>query len=269
MAQSSINNSFLLIHNKRGIFPFPGEGKGHFLKRVKDFSLKEEQGIKNKFSFEKIKKLFDIAPVWAKLKYTNQGLKFWEAALLEVDSEGNQYTLKLKKGFERKNRYLGLYDKEEVIAHECCHLGRMAFDEPKYEEIFAYHTSKGLRRVLGPIFSSPRESLILMFFLSFSILGDFIFPISIGWAFKAGPLLYLLYLGGKLFLRHLNFNRCKRKLRKIVRDPSKVLAVMFRLSDEEINSFSRKSKKEISEYIQNQNEVRWEVIKNAYLNEGV
>lgn len=265
MGNFFINKDLFARHNKMGIFPYPGEEKENFLQRIQNFYLENKNLVKSKFSFKKLEDLFDIAPDWAQFQYTNRGLRFWEAALLEV--KNHTYTLKLKKVFEKKNKYLGLYHKDELIAHECCHLGRLFFNEPKYEEIFAYHTSKGLRRYIGPLFSTSFESLILMCLLPISILSDFMLFLP-NWSWfllKGAPLFYLSFLGIRLFSRYDRFNKCKKKIKKIVKDLSKVLAVMYRLSDNEIYYFSQCSIDEMMQYINQQSEIRWEIIRTAYL----
>lgn len=258
----SINNDLLLLYNKQGIFPFPGERQEDFLKKVSKISLSSK---KVPTSFSKLKNLFDIEPAWAQIQYTNKGLKFWEAALLEVGD--SSYQLKISKAFEKKSIYMGLYHKEEVLNHELCHLGRMYFNEPKYEEILAYQTSSFFRKLIGPLFESPLESLVLMLFLSCSFLGDLFFlSNSFVYAFlKAIPLFYLSYLALRLTNRYLKFNRCKKKLKSIVKHPAYVLYVIYRMSDQEIEFFSKKTTNQIKKYILNQRELRWEIIKKAYI----
>ena len=257
----SINNELLLLYNKRGIFPFPGEKKEDFLKKISKISLSNK---KEPTSFSKLKNLFDIEPNWAQIQYTNKGLKFWEAALLEVGEEG--YNLKINKIFEKKSRYLGLYQKEEVINHELCHLGRMHFDEPRYEELLAYQTSNPFRKIVGPLFESPKESLFLMIFLLCSFLADLSLSTNIllTLALKKIPLLYLGCLALRLNRRYSKFNRCKGKLKKILNNPEKALFVMYRMRDQEIDLFSKMKIEEIKEYILKQSELRWEIIKKAY-----
>lgn len=264
MSKISINNELLISYNKKGIFPHPKELKESFLNKIDKISLNSSKSVKENFSFQKLKDLFDISPCWAKIEFTKKGLHFWEAAALEVN--GSEYHLKLNSRFKHKRAYFGLYDKNEVLMHELAHLGRKDFNEPKYEEMFAYQTSKGLRRLLGPLFQSPIESLLLLTMLILSMGSDLTLTSTPLWLFvKSVPLLYLLFLSSRLFSKHTSFHRCQRKLTGITKHPSSVLPLMYRLSDAEIDFFSKKPIGKIKAYIEEQNELRWTLLKEAYL----
>lgn len=263
MSKISINNELLLLYNKKGIFPYPNELKESFFKKIDRTSLNVEECDKEKFSYQKLKDLFDISPNWAKVEFTSKGLRFWEAGALEINK--NEYHLKLNPRFKKKRAYLGLYDQSEVLMHELVHLGRKDFNEPKYEEVFAYQTSKGLRKLLGPLFQSPNESIVLFALSILSLVGGLVLTsIPLRLLVKYAPAFYLFFLSFRLFLRSFRFKRCLKKLATLVTSPSQALPLMYRLSDDEIDCFSKSSILKIKKYIQNQKELRWSILKEAY-----
>ncbi len=259
-----INDELLFSLNKKGLFPSPGEFEKDFIKRAHDLYLKNP--FSNKlFNFIPLQKLFDIQPDWVDFKYTNQGLSFWEAACVEI--RGDRFVLKLKKKLEHRPLYWGLYSVEEIGLHECCHVSRMAFREERFEEMFAYHTSNSLRKIWGPLFRSRKEIFALIVSLLLSVAGDlFAQGISgLWWLLKLAPCLVLLSLTARLFINRRIFYKCQRALGPFLKNKEQTLAVMFRLSDKEIISFSKKKSQWIKNYINMQRDsLRWKVIRHAY-----
>ncbi|MFN4174564.1 MAG: hypothetical protein ACK4HV_05620, partial [Parachlamydiaceae bacterium] len=110
--------------------------------------------------------LFGIAPRWVPLFYSNKGLPPWQAGcawIFKTEKEGpSGATIQLRKKFYRSPSYFSLSIKE-LIAPELAHVGRLAFNEPKYEEFFAYETAlTSFRKRYGPLFQSAYESLFLV-----------------------------------------------------------------------------------------------------------
>ncbi|MCP5470336.1 MAG: hypothetical protein H7A36_07535 [Chlamydiales bacterium] len=95
------------------------------------------------------------------IKYSNKGLRFWEAGCTWI--ENGDATIQLRTCFKAKERYLGLISKKELLAHEMVHAMRAHLNEPRFEEVLAYQTSSlAFRRYFGPFFRTPRESLLFM-----------------------------------------------------------------------------------------------------------
>ncbi len=257
-----INDDNLILFNKKGIFPFPLEKEDFFLQRVKKMGQKEGKSEIDEEAREQLKSLFDIEPDWIEFEYSNQGIHFWEAAYVEIC--GSQFKMRLKKRFENKKKYLAIYERSEVIAHECVHLGRMHLNGTKYEEIFAYHTSKGLRRWLGAIIQTSKEVMMLFLFSIASIFSDLLDFRKVGMAFKAALLTMILTLLGRLYHRKKMFKRVLKKIEKLLIDPKKSLALLYRLSDHEIDLFSQYSLEEVRQFMKDQGDLRWDMIKKAY-----
>lgn len=257
----------LLAYNQKGLLPGPKETEGEFLDRVNRF-LNSSYVLDDVCpeSLQNAKDLYDIEPNWVQIEYTNVGLRFWEAA--QVESDTKYFKFQLRKSFLHQSHYLGMYSKKEIITHEFSHVGRMAFPPSSYEEVFAFESSKKMRRWLGPIFSKPNESFTLIIMTSISILSDFLLGQN-AWAylfFKTLPLLYLMGLGLRLIATRLHYKRAANKLERLLKNPQKARYVLYRLTEEEIKRFSRWRLKSIQKYVKKQKELRWRVIQLAYFN---
>ncbi len=270
----------LLSLNERGIIPGPYESIVDFKKRVESIeknrtSIKEGKILSwSDFDWARstASQLFDIAPDWVVAYYSNKGLKFWQGAVTYAEYDGHSpAVIQIRKNL-KNGKYLFLYDKDEILSHEIIHAARMAFNEPKTEELFAYWTSTShFRKLFGPIFRSQLESTIFMGILCSGISLQFFLP------FFSSPLLFsLIQLSNILSLSMLTFclfrlyrtrlklNQTLKKLTLILDSKQKARSVLFRLTDKEIYFFAKSSITEIMKYIQNQEELRWQVIGSAY-----
>jgi hypothetical protein len=164
---------------------------------------------------------------------------------------GVQLREKLKSG-----SYLGIYDRNEILAHEAVHAARSAFQERENEEFFAYLTSGAKwRRAIGPIVRRPWEVWPL---LITSALGGF-FPAAFGAA--------SIWVGCgfvRLLRQHWVLKRASSHLLNCLRDEKKVRAVLVRLTDSEIRMFSKWA--DLKQYALKEESLRWRVIRLAYLN---
>ena len=68
----------------------------------------------------------------------------------------------VRRSFKHSPRWL-IYGRDELIAHEMCHVARTPLLSRTYEESFAYSTSKSsFRKCIGGIFLSQWDSLSLL-----------------------------------------------------------------------------------------------------------
>lgn len=155
---------------KEGFVPGPADSSDSFQKRVeliKKVLSNPELFLKTAgISYETVDQ---IDPYFLSIT-TKKGLPFWFGAMtLICDYEGQKIPiLELPK----KPRGLSLTT-EDLIAHERIHFLRSAYQEPRFEELLAYRTSRSKwRKYLGPLFQSPWESYLCM--------ALFILPIFIG-----------------------------------------------------------------------------------------
>ncbi len=69
----------------------------------------------------------------------------------------------IRRAYEKKETFLKIYGRNELIAHESCHVARAPLDDIPFEEHFAYALSaSALRRTLGNAFQSDWDALLFM-----------------------------------------------------------------------------------------------------------
>jgi hypothetical protein len=293
-----VSDDTLLELNKHGFIPGPSETPYSFLMRVKKclqfsntvaltptaFTLhKSSPHIPQNLTAPPLsvtKSLFDIAPEWVPSVYSNAGLSLWQGGVssmspVNTDSRSFFIYLQLRKSFSHSPRFLWLYHRDELLAHEYSHIGRMAFDENKYEEILAYKTSSSaLRRTLGPLALSSPATFFFIFSLLLSLSFDtlFFFSEESLWYFLSLGIKLciasgILFLLGKVFRRHSALSRCLLNLEELTGEKKSALAVAFRLTDEEILLFSHNPPHVIATYAgeQQRSSLRWRLICRAYL----
>lgn len=279
----------LMEYNAIGLIPGPKETLPEFLKRAKwCLSLREElpkiieisEEIKSKETIEdetllyKVKPttdfLFGMTPTWVPIVFSNHKLPFWQGGCAwifqfsEITPIGAFF--QLRETLKKKAKYLGFYEREELIAHESAHIGRMAFEEPKFEEIIAFQSAKtGFRRFFGPFFGSSNESLWFLLTLFLLVVVMFFIPPFIYLCLAS--VLALLIVGTlRVVSKQLKFQKCLSTLLKIVKEEQKARAIAFRLTDLEILSFAKFSSEEVLRYVdeEKQNSLRWKLIATIY-----
>ncbi len=259
----------LLRFNSEGLIPGPGETEEAFSLRVqavKEFFHKQESAIAPHhwhWASEQLRAIFDFTPRWCAAFYSSKGLAPWQAAATWINEPSANvkpiYLIQL-----RASKWVSwLIDRDELLAHEAVHAARAAFNEPQTEELFAYLTSTAKwRQVIGPIFSQPRESLLLMATLG---LGAILQMIETLWDFTLfsevcffSAAAFCLFWSVRLLRMRSRITRAARKLAPFLRDPGKVRAVLFRMTDQEIIRLS------CNEGIEEKDELRWRIIRSAY-----
>jgi len=213
--------------------------------------------------------LFDFSGNHFSAYFSNEKLKIFQGAaswILDIDNI-NIPLLQIRKAF-KKGSFLKIYDLSDVIAHELVHFARVSFDEPIYEEFFAYLTSTNIiRKIFGPLFSSYKIFYFFLFFLSCSLFFQSLLPLLSALSLLTSFTIITIAILN-LFIKKSIFNRCYKKINSILKNKKNSLAVMFRLKDQEIKDFSKMSKKEILNYAKKEKEItlRWKVIYLAYFN---
>jgi hypothetical protein len=156
--------------------------------------------------------------------FSNKKLLPWEGGCL-WQRENEKPLLQLRKVFKKKERFLWLYSKKEIIEHELVHAKRLHFDEPIFEEVLAYQTSpSAFRKFFGPFFRNSKESL-LFFLSSFTLIFM--------------PVIYLAIFGFfilRLIRVQTIFLGTKKKLIKKFQCEKKTFEHMIQLKDKEIIS---------------------------------
>lgn len=195
--------------------------------------------------------LYDCAADWIIAHYSNDQLSFFQGAATWIvrKKELRIPIIQLKEKFE-SGSLLKLYGRDEVLAHEAVHAVRMQFDEPKFEEIFAYRTSKRWwRRWFGPLFQKPWEAYLfialLLFPLAceiFEILG---FQVPYGLYIRLIPLVYFVWLLSRLLFYRWTLARALKNMCKGLLNPEKKWAAALRMTDREIFQFAFSKKEKL------------------------
>lgn len=265
-----MENNQLITLVQKGFVPGPGEEESSFLQRVHyNLHLTDSLGFENA-STEILSKglslsqeLFAIRPDWIPLQFSNHKLPFWVGGCAwifqETENSPRGAFIQMRKNFFDQEQFL-FYRREELIAHEIAHVGRMEFEEPSYEEIFAYHSSPGrFRRFWGPLFSQQWEMMIFMILVIFVFLSDLCALWWGGWEnyleifpLKLLPLGWLGWLAAKLTLKQRRLARLKSRY---------PLSFLYCLTDREIDAFDKMDDRQVGVYASRQGCLRWQAIR--------
>jgi len=290
-----IKDEDLLSYNLQGIIPGPQETEEAFLERAAYCKGLQNQPVEESLgplpctdsesakellleAFKITDPVYCIQPLWMPMAFSNYKLAPWHGGCAWIfqaheDSPTGAF-MQLRKQFRHRKKYLGIYRRDELIAHELSHVGRMMYAEPQFEELLAYRSSfSSWRRWFGPIVQAPWESLLFMLSLLLLLVLDLYLQAmgEIGtyrlllWA-KLFPIT-LLFLGlFRVWRRHQVFNRCLGNLNKCCPDAKAANAVAYRLTDAEIYKFAGSTSDFIVEYAKTESStsLRWRLIKAAY-----
>lgn len=261
---------------KEGILPGPGETEEQYRERAL-YCLNLRESFKNLVDtgfqdqnlepispegLNQVEQLYAIRPSWIPFFFSNYRLPFWQGgcAWIFQQSESSPVSafFQLRQVFRKQQTYLGIYPRDELVAHELCHIGRMTYEEPRYEELLAYRTAlTPFRRYWGPLFTTPAQSGIFALLLLLILMVDLITLVfnpdlygSIQWM-KLMPLAWIGWLVFDLIRRQRIFNKCRRLL------PEKIL---YRLTDQEMDLFSGMTLEGIDDYGKAQQCLRWKLL---------
>lgn len=280
----------LIALNQQGIIPGPQETEEDFQKRAEyclglhqhiPELMENEQPFQNedflKDSLVITNRLFGISPKWIPVYFSNYSLTPWHggcAWIFQLAEESPTGAIfQLRRTFRDSKKYLGIYDRDELMSHEMAHVGRMMYDEPKFEEILAYRTSRSpIRRWLGPIVQSSLESmlfvLVILMTLFFDLFLIFMQPdnfLMYSLWLKTIPLAVVAFALMRLWRRHRTFSRCWRNLFEHFQDEHRTNGIIYRLTDQEIIAFASASQQQIADYMVKEESLRWKLIKKAYM----
>ena len=172
----------------------------------------------------------------------------------------------IRRSFKDKPGWL-FYQRDELLAHELCHVSRVALKSQVYEEILAYQTATtAFRRFFGGIFRRPADSFA---FIGLAVL---LFAAQLGRALFLPALpawpawLPLTLFCAWLLRRHLGDMRRLRQAGKNLTayfPADSVQALLFRCTDREILALAELERREnLLTWLHNrqQSSLRWRVI---------
>lgn len=247
----------LIALDQIGFIPGPGESEKNFLARVEKTKEAFQQGSWIPDSHwvwvrEYLGNLFDVKPLYICAFYSNQHLAPWQGAAAWIEGRA-LHAIQLRKNL-KNGSYLGIYQREEILAHEALHAARSGFNEDRFEEFFAYMSSeKSWRRVLGPIIQRPWEIWPFVAGALLGVIWPFCYLASAVWAFFG-------FL--RLISRHLTLRQAAQSLMKDTESREKTRAILFRLTDQEIGQLATGQRI----YDLASKDLRWRIIR-TYLKE--
>lgn len=215
---------------------------------------------------------------WVLTFFSNYQLSPWHAGcawIFQLDAlSPTAAFLQLRSNFRQNKSYLGIYNRSELISHELAHVGRMMYNEPKYEEILAYSSSPArLRRFFGPIIQSSKESLFFIFVLLATLMIHLAL-FSESSIFASHPVFWLpflpvaliLFAFVRLVLKQMNYKRCLKKLTDFFQNEQTAKHLIYRLTDKEIDLFAKSNPAKIRDYVQSEQThfFRWKFLANNY-----
>jgi hypothetical protein len=290
---AKISDEQLLNLNFQGFIPGPKEDVYHFLVRVQRclaFANEVDEDERLPFllserilvteygaALRRAEECYGISPVWVPAFYSDRGLSFFHGGCSWIPFLTDEHPLvyiQLREAFKNSQHYLKIYHQDELLCHEWAHVGRMAFEESDFEELFAYRSSdSALRKWFGPLVMSPTEVWLFIGMVAPLILLDFSLLIlgmdewlSRIFYLKALPLLQIGVAFLKLFRRQRYFTVCLKNLRSLLGNKQVCDAVMYRLTDEEIRQFADEGPQSILQYAYEQRgrTLRWRLLFTAY-----
>ena len=177
----------------------------------------------------------------------------------------------IRSNFEKKRKWL-FYRRDELLAHEICHIARMPIHDIVFEEHFAYRLSpSAMRRYLGNCFQSTWDAIFfIMPFLMLTgvqALKTFLiewFPVYPFWILIA---LYPAFLIIRNQLSRDKYFSAKNNLEGIkIQNP---LPILFRCTKSDIYTIAafQKDLLGLEEWIgkKTRTELRWKVISKRFM----
>lgn len=248
--------------DENGLFPGENENKEAFLDRCRnifDFyrrlerELREKGGAVSAFGLKlrekaripeeimreasaKTEKLYGFKINWARGFFVTERMGLLWGGSSWYAPESGELLFIIRPAFERRKKWF-IYRRDELLAHELCHVAHTPVADDKLEEFFAYQTSDSrFRRYLGNIFVRGMDAFI---FLAppFILLAVQMLNIFAGTGIAEWPFWALIGLVPAGFLvrnqrsRNLYF-RAEKKLATLeIKSPR---AVLFRCTAREI-----------------------------------
>lgn len=242
------------MFDRLGFLPRDGETKEEYQNRFTSrellFSKENYHRLAVLLKEKRTEELYGFSPeaIWG--FFSKKKLPIWYGAMtwvMEDDTPIIQF---------RKKKLFG-YSLEEVASHEAVHAFRSDFSGDRFEEIFAYQTSKNkLRRKIGPLFRSPWQ--IRGFFLTLFV--PWLSPPSYLFMSYVIPFGYLVIQWFRLQFDYKLFEKAFVSVKAHFPKSPNPLAILVRMSEEEILLFAKGLG--IKEYIEKmeKNSLRWQQI---------
>ena len=257
----------LIALDRRGLLAAPGESVEEYLARIRglqrsigalDEALSKDgryevEGMEV-FSRDRIKpsffdcansqclRLFGFSADWVPAFFINPSFSFLFGGCSFSMPPDFFSMFIIRRSFKNSRRWL-FYGRDELIAHEMCHVARAPLESRTFEESFAYRTSASpFRRLVGGIFLSQWDSFLLLgstFVLLLAQVCNLFLTRLPMWLFWLLPLLVLVWL----LLRYWRLRRRMSNAQSALEAEygENAAKVLFRCSDDEIDALAKGS----------------------------
>jgi hypothetical protein len=248
---------------------------------VCDIPLSKDERIPDAFFAEAApvtEELYGFKTDWVPGFCTNykMGLLFAGCAWYSLDDFFAVFII--RKAFATSPKWL-IYGPTELLAHELCHVARIAYNSATYEEVFAYQTaSSGFRRLIGGLLRSPMDTYVLLGSVAVLLVSQIAnvtlrepeqwdsMPMPLAW----GALIAAFaFIGGRYIAAMARFKRLKSLMAELTK-PAFVMPTLFRCSDAELDKLSAcTTAAELREQLTTRiaNERRWQITAQRFLPE--
>lgn len=218
------------------------------------------------------KKFYDFQIDWVPGFFLSKSLGFlWGGCAISFP-ENSMSIFLIRASFATRKKWL-FYYRDELLAHELCHIARLPINDRSFEEHFAYRLSySALRRYIGNCFQYTYDAIffIIPFFL---LLTAQTLKTFLGWeGFPMFPLwvLIILYPTFLLVRNQLSRNTYFRAKKNLIRaGMSKPLPILFRCTKSEIETIAAFTKDilGLKEWLGKQAylQLRWRIIYERFM----
>ena len=173
----------------------------------------------------------------------------------------------LRQSFKTNQRWY-IWNRDILLAHELCHVARLALMSDEFEETFAYQTStsvlqKTMGKTLGRQFEAAMFLGVVLILLLGQILRTYCFPSIPIWPFWS--LVGLVFAW--LLIRHAFHCRRLAKAQRHIAElfgKENALPVLFRCTDEELHRFASTQPQPLKSWIEEQTSMRWQIIRKRF-----
>ena len=177
----------------------------------------------------------------------------------------------IRKSFKDRKKFF-IYGREELTAHELCHVARTPIQDHEYEEHFAYAISRSpLRRYSGNCFKSEKDAILFIlpvFLLLLVQIGRVTYwPMIPAWPFWILAFVWPVFLIVCNIIARKRYFRAENALRSLgVAMPQ---AVLFRCTGQEIGEFAAlaENPEALNGHFQKKQEsdLRWKVVTERFI----
>ncbi len=281
--------------DSNGFLMAPGETVADYKKRLlemvdsyteieKDLKASDKYNIFGEFVLETQKRItpdimdeaaeltrqyYDFSIGWVPGFFISKSLGFlWGGCAISFPDQNFLSIFIIRANFAKRRHWL-FYNRDELLAHELCHVARLPVRDRKFEELFAYRLSPSrLRRYMGNCFRHDYDA-ILFILPVFLLLGVQLLRLFAGfehkipiWPFWILAGLYPLFLLIRNQMNRNIFFSAKRNLEKA--GINKSLPILFRSNAEDLKKLSAlRNPDELKKWLDGKtdSELRWKVIK--------